>query len=272
MITVIYKVIWPLQQLDTRRKTNERVSCRTSPGKEDSEAWHLSIRSSPLAARRHSGQEASGASPRKRLSGQLFSRPPKPALLSGCRRSLNSYDRWELGCRRGARTVFTPRKDPQRLPPVLAADGSQEASGASPRKRLSGQLCSRPLQPALLSPRKLVSPDLLPTPHAEPAADGSQEASGASPCKRLSGQLASEACSTLRLLALIQFLQWVRARLPARRPLLASSATYTAHAPLLRHCLDHPALVFRYESCLRPSQRLARASAVARNQRSSTLA
>ena len=36
------------------------------------------------------------------------------------------------------RTVFTPRKDPQRLPPVLAADGSQEASGASLRKRLSG--------------------------------------------------------------------------------------------------------------------------------------
>jgi len=43
---------------------------------------------------------------------------------------------------------------------------SAEASGASPRKRLNGQLCSRPLQPALqpalLSPRKLVSPDLLP--------------------------------------------------------------------------------------------------------------
>jgi len=54
------------------------------------------------------------------------------------------------------RTVFTPRKDPLRPPPVLAADGSREASGASPRKRLNGQLCSRPLKPALLSPRKLV--------------------------------------------------------------------------------------------------------------------
>jgi len=43
---------------------------------------------------------------------------------------------------------------------------SAEASGASPRKRLNGHLCSRPLQPALqpalLSPRKLVSPDMLP--------------------------------------------------------------------------------------------------------------
>ena len=54
----------------------------------------------------------------------------------------------------------TPRKDPLRPPPVLSVDGSREASGASPRKRLSGQLCSRPLKPALLSPRKLVSPDL----------------------------------------------------------------------------------------------------------------
>ena len=43
------------------------------------------------------------------------------------------------------RTVFTPQKDPLRPPPVLAVDGSQEASGASPRKRLSGQVCSRPL-------------------------------------------------------------------------------------------------------------------------------
>ena len=40
----------------------------------------------------------------------------------------------------------------------------------------------------------------------------------------------------------------VRARLPARHPLLASSATYTALAPLLRHCLDHPAQLRRYES------------------------
>jgi len=39
--------------------------------------------------------------------------------------------------------------------------------GASPRKRLSGQLCSRPLKPALLSPRKLVSPDLWPMSHAK---------------------------------------------------------------------------------------------------------
>jgi len=45
------------------------------------------------------------------------------------------------------RTVFTPWKDPLRPPPVLAADGSQEASGAPPRKRLSGQEYSRPLQP-----------------------------------------------------------------------------------------------------------------------------
>ena len=36
------------------------------------------------------------------------------------------------------RTVLTPRKDPLRTPPVLATDGSREASGASPRKRLSG--------------------------------------------------------------------------------------------------------------------------------------
>ena len=40
----------------------------------------------------------------------------------------------------------------------------------------------------------------------------------------------------------------VRARLPARHPLLASSATYTALAPLLLHCLDHPAWLRRYES------------------------
>jgi len=65
------------------------------------------------------------------------------------------------------RTVFTQRQDSLRPPPVLAADGSQEASGASPRKRLSGQVCSRPLKPALFSPRKLVSPDLWPMPHAE---------------------------------------------------------------------------------------------------------
>jgi len=75
----------------------------------------------------------------------------------------------------------------------------------------------------------------------------------------------------LRLSALVEFLQRVRARLPKRRPLLARSNTFTAHAPLLRHCLDHPALVFQYESCLCPLVRLARASAVARNQRSSTL-
>ena len=68
------------------------------------------------------------------------------------------------------RTVFTPRKDPLQPPPVLEADGSQEASGASQRKRLSGQVCSRPLKPALFSPRKLVSPDLWPMPHAEPRA------------------------------------------------------------------------------------------------------
>ena len=36
--------------------------------------------------------------------------------------------------------------------------------------------------------------------------------------------------------------------MPARHPLLASSATYTALAPLLRHCLDHPARVRQYES------------------------
>ena len=66
----------------------------------------------------------------------------------------------------GDRTVFTPQKDPLRPPPVLAVDGSQEASGASPRKRLSGQVCSRPLKSALLSPRKLVSPDLWPMPYA----------------------------------------------------------------------------------------------------------
>jgi len=40
----------------------------------------------------------------------------------------------------------------------------------------------------------------------------------------------------------------VRTRLPARHPLLASSATYAALAPLLRHCLDHPARVRRCES------------------------
>jgi len=61
-----------------------------------------------------------------------------------------------------------PQKDPLRPPPVLAVDSSREAPGASPRKRVSGQLCSRPLKPALLSPRKLVSPDLWPMPHAEP--------------------------------------------------------------------------------------------------------
>ena len=40
----------------------------------------------------------------------------------------------------------------------------------------------------------------------------------------------------------------VRARLPARHPVLASSATYTALAPLLLHCLNHPAWLRRYES------------------------
>jgi len=40
----------------------------------------------------------------------------------------------------------------------------------------------------------------------------------------------------------------VRARLPARHPLLASSATYTALVPLLRHCLDHTVRLRRYES------------------------
>jgi len=68
------------------------------------------------------------------------------------------------------RTVFTPRKDPLRPPPVLAVDGSQEASGALPHKQLSRQVCSSPLKPALLSLRKLVSPDLWPMPHAEPRA------------------------------------------------------------------------------------------------------
>jgi len=38
------------------------------------------------------------------------------------------------------RTVFTPRKNPLRPEPVLEANGSREASGAAPRKRLSGQL------------------------------------------------------------------------------------------------------------------------------------
>jgi len=66
------------------------------------------------------------------------------------------------------RMVFTPRKDPPRPPSVLAADSSQEVSDTSPRKRLSGHLCSRPLKPALFSPRKLVSPDLWSMPHAEP--------------------------------------------------------------------------------------------------------
>ena len=46
------------------------------------------------------------------------------------------------------RMVFTPRKDPPRPPSVLAADNSQEVSDTSPRKRLSGHLCSRPLKPA----------------------------------------------------------------------------------------------------------------------------
>jgi len=65
------------------------------------------------------------------------------------------------------RMVFTPRKDPLRPLPVLAVDCSQEASGASPRKRLSDRVCSRPLKPALVSLRKLVSLDLWPIPHAE---------------------------------------------------------------------------------------------------------
>jgi len=43
------------------------------------------------------------------------------------------------------RTVFTPRKDPLRPPPVLAVDGSQETSGASLRKRLSGQVAVVPV-------------------------------------------------------------------------------------------------------------------------------
>ena len=89
------------------------------------------------------------------------------------------------------RMVFTPRKDPLPPPPVLEADGSQETSGASPCKRLSGQVCPRPLKPALISLRKLVSPDLLRMPYAEPAGDSSQETSGASLRKRLSGQLFS---------------------------------------------------------------------------------
>ena len=55
------------------------------------------------------------------LSRHLFSRPPKPGLLSGCRRLLKPYDRSGLGCRGSARTVFTPRKDPQQLSPFLAA-------------------------------------------------------------------------------------------------------------------------------------------------------
>ena len=42
--------------------------------------------------------------------------------------------------------------------------------------------------------------------------------------------------------------QRVRVRLPARHPLLASSATYTVMAPLLRHCLNHPVRLRRYES------------------------
>jgi len=54
----------------------------------------------------------------------------------------------------------TPRKDPLRPLPVLSADGSREASGAQPRKRMSGQLFSRPLKPSLLSLRKLVNLDL----------------------------------------------------------------------------------------------------------------
>jgi len=40
----------------------------------------------------------------------------------------------------------------------------------------------------------------------------------------------------------------VRVRLPAQHPLLASSATYMAPTPLLRHCLDHPGRLRRYES------------------------
>jgi len=51
----------------------------------------------------------------------LQARPPKPGLLSGCRRLLKPYDRSGLGCRGSARTVFTPRKDPQQLSPFLAA-------------------------------------------------------------------------------------------------------------------------------------------------------
>ena len=36
--------------------------------------------------------------------------------------------------------------------------------------------------------------------------------------------------------------------LPARYPLLANSATCTTLSPFLRHCLDHPARLRRYES------------------------
>jgi len=73
----------------------------------------------------------------------------------------------------------------------FTTDRSQEVSGMSPRKRLSGQLFSRPPKSGLFSPRKLSSPNLLPMPHAEPATDKSQDASGAWPRKRLSGQLFS---------------------------------------------------------------------------------
>jgi len=124
------------------------------------------------------------------LGKQLRSRKPRPRSLKTDRKNSMSADNldlsrvqhsvWDTGRRYGEtrnpdspgfsllinRTVFTPRKDPLRPPPVLATDGSREAPGASPRKRLSGQLCSRPLQPALLSPRKLVSPDQRPL--AEP--------------------------------------------------------------------------------------------------------
>jgi len=56
------------------------------------------------------------------------------------------------------RTVFTPPKDALRPPPVLKTIGSQEASDASQRKRLSEQLYSRLRKPALFSPRKRMSP------------------------------------------------------------------------------------------------------------------
>ena len=83
--------------------------------------------------------------------------------------------------------IWSVPASPEVAKPVLCTAGLYLS------KAVNGQLCSRPLQPALqpalLSPRKLVSPDLLPTPHAEPAADSSPEASGASPRKRLSGQL-----------------------------------------------------------------------------------